>query len=210
MSPTTLLLCLLNLAAIGALPRVFFRPGRFNASWWLTASPFLFTGAVMLLAMGPLEPSAIGGVPAALAATFLSAASLALIAFTLGTHRQPVSLWHQDDDAPDGLVTWGAYARIRHPFYSAFLLALLGCLAAFPHPLTALGFGVAAVQLNRTARREEVRLLASSFGEAYATYMERTGRFVPRAYRSPRSNARNRSLSSERESTPSFLKMLER
>jgi protein-S-isoprenylcysteine O-methyltransferase Ste14 len=35
------------------------------------------------------------------------------------------------------------------------------------------------VQLGRTARREERRLLASDFGAEYRAYMQRTGRFLP-------------------------------
>lgn len=34
--------------------------------------------------------------------------------------------------------------------------------------------------LNRTAAREERRLLGSPFGPAYAEYLRRTGRFVPK------------------------------
>lgn len=54
-------------------------------------------------------------------------------------------------------MTYGPYRWVRHPFYAAFLLAL-----------------------NRTAAREERRLLGSPFGPAYAEYLRRTGRFVPK------------------------------
>jgi protein-S-isoprenylcysteine O-methyltransferase Ste14 len=180
MNLPTLVLCLCNLALIGALPRLFFRRGRLNARWWLTAAPFLVCAGVLLAgglgwvaAMLPASPLA------ASAAAVLSAASLTLIGFTLGTHREPVSLWHQEADVPARLVTHGAYARLRHPFYSAFLLALLACVLAFPHPVTAVAFGLAVLQLDRTAAREEGRLLASALGAEYAAYVGRTGRFVP-------------------------------
>jgi protein-S-isoprenylcysteine O-methyltransferase Ste14 len=180
MSLPTLALCLLSLAAIGALPRIFFRPGTLNVRWWLTASPFFFTAALMLLAAGGvLTPAFAPAAPLLIGATISSAASLALIGFTLGTHRQPLSLWHQENDAPQQLVTWGAYSRIRHPFYSAFLLALLGCVAAFPHYLTLCTLIFAAFQLNRTAEREERRLLGSAFGAEYGRYLSHTGRFLP-------------------------------
>jgi protein-S-isoprenylcysteine O-methyltransferase Ste14 len=173
-------LCLVNLALIGALPRIFFRPGRLNLQWWITAGPFFTMAGLLIAALfgslsGPLPPS---DARAFLAAT-LCASSILLIGFTLGTHREPVSLWQQEDDAPMRLVTHGAYARIRHPFYTAFLLALLGATLALPHPLAAIVFLFACVQLNRTAAREEARLLRSTFGREYAGYLSATGRFLP-------------------------------
>jgi protein-S-isoprenylcysteine O-methyltransferase Ste14 len=175
------LLCAVNLLIVAALPRVFFRRGRLNADWWFTAAPFALAGAALVLATVGVHTFAAApawpwlrvlAVPAA-------AASILLIGVTLGTHREPVSLWHQPNDTPARLVTHGAYARIRHPFYAAFLLALTACVLVVPGPLTATAFVWAAIQLTRTARREESRLLASSFGGEYAEYMDRTGRFVP-------------------------------
>ena len=181
MNPAVLFLCLLNLGLIGALPRVFFRPGRLNPAWWATAAPFFSAAGVLgaglagvLVPVLPASPLRDGF------AVILCAASVGLIGFTLGTHREPLSLWHQQEDAPARLVTWGAYSRVRHPFYLSFLLALLGCVAAFPHAATAALLLYACVQLNRTAAREERRLLASAFGAEYAAYLSRTGRLLPR------------------------------
>ncbi|MDP9347935.1 MAG: BamA/TamA family outer membrane protein, partial [Gemmatimonadota bacterium] len=55
----------------------------------------------------------------------------------------------------------------------------LGCAAVLPHPATAALWVFACVQLNRTAAREERRLLASGSGAEYAEYLRRTGRFFP-------------------------------
>jgi protein-S-isoprenylcysteine O-methyltransferase Ste14 len=186
MNPTTLpvlALCAANLLLIAALPRVFFRRGRLNAAWWATAAPFVLAGASLIaVAAGLVRPFALAQTTtymlAALAALLASAAS-AVIGYTLGTHDGPVSLWHQENDTPARLVTRGAYARVRHPFYAAFLLALTACLAAAPHPLTLAALAAGVIQLRRTARREEGRLLVA-FGEEYRAYMARTGRFVPR------------------------------
>jgi protein-S-isoprenylcysteine O-methyltransferase Ste14 len=181
----TALLLILNLLFVGALPRIFFRSGTLGLSWWLTALPFVAcTILVFLHARGILaaQPGILRAAypPLALAAVPLSAASIALIAYTLGTHRIPISLWHQGDDAPRHIVTWGAYARIRHPFYAAFLLALLAAFLYFPHlgTVATLLYGFAV--LTWTARREERRLRASEFGAEYADYQARTGRFWPR------------------------------
>src|SRR5262249_29458029 len=125
---TALVVLAIDFLAIGALPRVFFRPGRLNPSWWLTAVPFFVCPAFVLvsaLGWAPVSPRWAGWLgpwpPAASAV--LAVASLVLIAFTLGTHRVPIALWHQEGDSPRHIVTWGAYARIRHPFYASFLLA---------------------------------------------------------------------------------------
>ena len=77
-------------------------------------------------------------------------------------------------------MTWGPYARVRHPFYASFLTALLGALVFSPNAGTLLSFVYALIVLELTARREERRLCASQYGAEYAVYMKRTGRFVPR------------------------------
>jgi protein-S-isoprenylcysteine O-methyltransferase Ste14 len=179
-----LFLLLLNFALIGVLPKVFFRrDGSLNVRWWLTALPFGVCPVFIVLAVSvgwqSLAPEAWRGW-LALAAVALDAASIALISSTLGTHRIPLALWHQDNDAPRHIVTYGAYGRIRHPFYAAFILAFLAALCSYPHwvTLAALGYGFAI--LNVTAGREERRLCASEFGAEYQEYTTRTGRFFPR------------------------------
>jgi len=186
-STSVALLLLLDFAYIGALPRIFFRrDGRLGPMWWATAAPFFLCAAWLLAELAGIAGPAAGHgtgsrVVAEALATVLGAASIALISFTLGTHRVPLALWHQDNDRPASLVTHGAYGYIRHPFYAAFLLALLGALVAFPHPVTLLTFAFGAAMLNATAAREERRLQASpEFGAAYAAYLRRTGRFLPR------------------------------
>ncbi|MFC5724230.1 methyltransferase family protein [Streptomyces gamaensis] len=189
MDGSALLLLSLNFACIGALPRVFFRSdGRLNVKWWLTAWPFFLCPAlVVLAAVLGREPLAPVGWRTGLdlLAVVLDAASIALIFLTLGTHRVPLALWHQDDDAPRHLVTHGAYRRIRHPFYSAFLLAFLAALCVWPHWVTAAFAVYGFAALRSTAVREERRLAASEFGAQYRSYLARSGRFFPRLGRIP-------------------------
>jgi protein-S-isoprenylcysteine O-methyltransferase Ste14 len=184
MNGPVLLLCLLSYVLLGSLPFVFFRRGRFNAAWLVTAAPFVGDAALLVAALaGVVSPiTLLGPFGAALAylAVALVAPAIALIGCTIGVHRVPLSLWHQENDTPATLVTHGPYARIRHPFYAAFILMLLGSAAALPHAGTLLLLLLGSLQLHRTARREERRLLASAFGAEYAAYMSRTGRFLPR------------------------------
>jgi protein-S-isoprenylcysteine O-methyltransferase Ste14 len=172
--PATLLL-LLNLLYIGILPRIFFRKdGRLGPLWWATAAPFIACAAFLLAGSGTASAA-----PLELASVTLSAASIALISVTLGSHRVPLALWHQSKDLPAAIVTHGPYRRIRHPFYAAFLLALLAALVHSPHAVTAGSFAYGLVMLNATAAREERRLLESPFGAQYRAYMQRAGRFLP-------------------------------
>ena len=77
------------------------------------------------------------------------------------------------------LVVDGPYRWIRHPLYSSAAL-VIAALALMTANWFLLGAGVAVLCLIviRT-RREEANLIAR-FGESYRTYMDRTGRFLPR------------------------------
>jgi protein-S-isoprenylcysteine O-methyltransferase Ste14 len=186
MSAVYLMLAALDLGLIGLLPRIFFDArGRKNAMWWATAAPFFAAGAVLVLCFTgvwqawylPLPGGAV--INETIAVPF-AVASVALIAYTIGSHRVPLALWHQDDDAPRSIVTYGAYKYVRHPFYSAFLLALMGTLVACPHPGTLVGLVYSVLMLRYTAGQEEHKLCNSEFGDEYRDYLARTGRFVPR------------------------------
>ena len=76
------------------------------------------------------------------------------------------------------LVTVGPYRWVRHPFYDAVGLAVLAnSLVAANWFLLATGTLLMTMMVIRT-RREEAHLLAR-FGDAYRSYMNRTGRFFP-------------------------------
>jgi protein-S-isoprenylcysteine O-methyltransferase Ste14 len=174
-----------NLVYMGLLPVIFFRhDGQLNWRWWLTASPYFVSALLLALCYAQVTPpwylrdSGILEVPAVI----LSLLSISLISYTLGTHRRRLALWHQTNDAPEEIVTYGAYRYIRHPFYSAFALTLIGVSLTTRTPLS---IGVAVYGLGMlvyTAVREERRLLASPLAATYRKYRERTGRFLPRCF----------------------------
>lgn len=188
LDPAVLLLVILNFGYIGLLPLLFFkREGRLNLAWWLTALPLFITPAFLLAAYyGFAElPMIVAmledwNLAARLAAVPITLLSVSLISLTIGTHRIPIALWHQKDDAPSSIVTWGAYGRLRHPFYTSFILAQLGALLLHPHPVTLATLVMTGTCLAVTAIREERRLCGSEFGNEYQAYMQRTGRFIPR------------------------------
>ena len=77
------------------------------------------------------------------------------------------------------LVMHGPYRWVRHPFYdSAALLAVAVSLIAANWFLFVTGVVLFCLFIIRT-RTEEENLVAR-FGDSYRTYMERTGRFLPR------------------------------
>ena len=79
----------------------------------------------------------------------------------------------------NSLATTGAYARIRHPQYVAFVLILFGFLLQWPTLLTLIMFPILLVMYGRLAITEEAEMRAQ-FGDAYASYVQRTPRFFPR------------------------------
>jgi protein-S-isoprenylcysteine O-methyltransferase Ste14 len=181
----------LTLSAIAALtyvcllPFVFFRKdGTFNLAWLATASPYVCY--LILLALGLAEvikpwqwPNTI--VDAAEVMGFVCVIfSIVLISLTIGSHRVPLALWHQNNDAPVNIVKHGPYARIRHPFYSSFILILCGSFLIFPYWISAAISVYGITALNLTAHKEERKLSSSEFAEEYQNYMKQTGRFFPK------------------------------
>ena len=184
MSAGIFALIILNLTLMGLLPRIFFRQdGSFNLMWWLTAAPFFLVSAVVALfyfqVLALPWGAAFQAVREMLAAAF-SATSIGLMSFTLGTHRRRLSLWHQNNDAPEEIVTYGAYKRIRHPFYTSFMLAMVSTVLLCPSIWTLALSLYSILMLNHTAAGEERKLSASAFGETYRTYIGQTGRFLPK------------------------------
>lgn len=186
MDKGVLILICLNFIYIALLPVIFFRKdGGLNLGWFFTALPFgicplsliaTFYGFLNRLT-GENTPwgSFSDTVP-----IFLSCCSIALISFTLGTHRIPIALWHQENDAPQSIVTFGAYKWVRHPFYSSFIVAFSSAFIYAPNVVTVGCLIYALAILNFTADREERRLCQSDFGKEYEAYMSRTGRFLPK------------------------------
>ena len=76
------------------------------------------------------------------------------------------------------LATTGAYARIRHPQYDAFVLIMFGFLLQWPTLLTLLMFPMLAWMYVRLARSEEKDALVE-FGDAYIQYTQKTPAFFP-------------------------------
>lgn len=182
-------LFLISFIAVGyvcLLPFVFFRKdGTFNLMWMITAAPYVALEVIFLMALtgqasqlefaSPLAAQILTGLSVA-----LNVAGIALISMTIGSHRVPLALWHQKNDAPVNIVKHGPYSKVRHPFYTSFILIMTASFLAFPHwstlAIAIYGFTI----LTLTAKKEEKKLSSSEFGSEYVEYMSSTGRFFPK------------------------------
>ena len=79
-----------------------------------------------------------------------------------------------------GAVTGGLYRAVRHPQYTALILASLGMLLLWPRFLVLFATVAMVFAYVALARVEEAACAARFPG--YAAYRERTGMFVPRSW----------------------------
>jgi len=116
----------------------------------------------------------------------LGVGSIGLIVFlwaklTLDTEYSPCF----DSFVANRLINSGPYSRVRHPIYTGNLLLLFGFFLATASLWIALNFVLVAAYYIVSAHREEVALLHAL--PAYAEYMDRTGRFIPKLFVVPKS-----------------------
>ena len=112
------------------------------------------------------------------------AAALVAIACFAATARCWVRMgehWRMDIalDTKTELITDGPFRRIRHPIYAYQALLMICTAVVLPAPPLLVLAAIHVALVNVKARDEERHLLASH-GDAYARYVERTGRFLPR------------------------------
>lgn len=81
------------------------------------------------------------------------------------------------------LVTTGPYRYVRHPFYLAVLIAIVGVALTMANWFFLLAGTVPLAFLFARTRIEEEKLV-ERFGEDYREYMRRVGRFVPKVLKS--------------------------
>lgn len=93
----------------------------------------------------------------------------------MGRNWSIVARTREDHD----LVTWGPFALIRHPIYTALFAWMIAMAIAFGH-WRGLILGVPLYWIGTWMRvtREE-KLLRAQFGAAYDAYAARVKRFVP-------------------------------
>ncbi len=83
-------------------------------------------------------------------------------------------------DAPRRLVTRGFYRYTRNPMYVAVLSAIAGWAILYAAPVLWAYGGVVFVFFSFFIRLYEEPRLTREFGDDYAAYMKRVGRWLPR------------------------------
>jgi len=108
-----------------------------------------------------------------------AAAAVACLALTIDCWRRMGRNWRMDiSDSNTALVTEGLFARIRHPIYAFSIAMMIATAIVLPSVAMITIAAIHVVLMNVKARREEAHL-ARLHGDAYARYVERTGRFLP-------------------------------
>jgi protein-S-isoprenylcysteine O-methyltransferase Ste14 len=125
---------------------------------------------------------AYGAAPLAAAPLRIGGAALAAIGTALMVVAQLDlgASWRVgiERDARPGLVTTGWYAFCRNPIFLFMMVAFVGILLQVPRWQSLLLVLMGYLGLRLQVAREEA-YLEESYGEAYAEYARRVGRFVP-------------------------------
>ena len=93
----------------------------------------------------------------------------------LARGRYAVS-WEMPED--QRLVTWGPYRFVRHPSYLSYFLMFVGLFLLWLNLLAVIP--LLAIPGYVHVAKEEEKLLIKRFGEEYAQYQRKTGRFLPK------------------------------
>jgi protein-S-isoprenylcysteine O-methyltransferase Ste14 len=108
------------------------------------------------------------------------AASLALFFAALKANRaQPLTLAY-DTDIPEHLNRRGPYARVRHPFYLAYLLAFTSGWIGSGEIVLALVPAFFFALYWDASSREEAKFMQSPLAGEYRAYQAQAGRFWPK------------------------------
>ena len=127
------------------------------------------------IALAPLSPTAIEQASTVVILIAFTCGVFAASKRVLGRNWSLVARTRSDHE----LVTWGPFAYVRHPIYSALFAWLLAMAVAFGH-YRGLILGIPLYWIGTTLRiLEEEKLLRAQFGPAYDAYAARVKRFLP-------------------------------
>jgi len=141
----------------------------------LVAFQFLFGD----LDLGPLDRRFLpASFPVAVAGAVLTVLGMALAIWArqyLGGNWSGIVTLKKDHE----LIRTGPYARIRHPIYTGFQLALTGTALVIGQWRAIVALAIVLAAHFFKARKEE-EWLAREFGPAFDEHRSRTGMFLPR------------------------------
>jgi protein-S-isoprenylcysteine O-methyltransferase Ste14 len=109
-----------------------------------------------------------------------AAGAVVCLVLTVRAWRRMGPDWRMDiSDDNTTLITDDLFARVRHPIY-AFSIGMMIATAVVLPAWPMLAVALAHVTLMNLKARNEESHLARMHGDAYARYVARTGRFLPR------------------------------
>ena len=90
-----------------------------------------------------------------------------------------------EDDRPRQILRAGPYRRIRHPFYTSYILYWTGCAIATLHPVNLAYVALLLPLLWSAARAEEKGFEGSAHAADYDAYRRSAGLFWPKLWGLP-------------------------
>jgi protein-S-isoprenylcysteine O-methyltransferase Ste14 len=128
----------------------------------------------------PWAVPALDGLAYAALRWVAAAVGIASLAITVRCWTRMGKDWRMDvsPDTKPALITDGPFSRIRHPIYAFSILLMISTAVVLPTWPMLVVAAIHIALMNVKARNEERHLL-ESHGDAYARYIERTGRFLP-------------------------------
>ena len=106
----------------------------------------------------------------------LTSMGYSLFIWSVITRGRYAVSWAMPED--QSLVTWGPYRYVRHPSYLGYFLMFLGLFFLWPILFSLIP--LAAIPGYWRVVPVEERFLLERFGDTYAEYQKRTGRFFPK------------------------------
>lgn len=117
---------------------------------------------------------------AQLVGLLLQAGSLALFWAAIFASREAQLLLAFDKKKPHGLVSFGPYRHVRHPFYLSYLIFWGGWAVGSWHPMGIVPLAIILGIYVTAARGEERKFEDSPLAEDYRAYRERAGFLWPK------------------------------
>ncbi|HVJ64303.1 MAG TPA: isoprenylcysteine carboxylmethyltransferase family protein [Bdellovibrionota bacterium] len=96
-------------------------------------------------------------------------------------HQRPLTLAYHTD-TPTHLNRSGPYRFIRHPFYTAYIMAPLACAMYTLSPLSLVAALINYWLYNRAAAFEENKFTQSALSSDYELFKTQAGRFWPKLF----------------------------
>jgi protein-S-isoprenylcysteine O-methyltransferase Ste14 len=149
--------------------------------WSVLLRPVLFLFMLSLFALYLIEPLGSAWLHISLPWQLRLLGVLLSFAGILMLHRALGIYWSKTLQFKEGhsLITSGPYGLIRHPMYTSLFMIFIGLAIVSSFWLHWILTIIMIIFFFRIVKIEE-DMMINEFGEEYESYIERTGRYLPR------------------------------